>query len=232
MAGYSDQIFELKKQGYNDDTIRRLMANNNMRSTEGFGDVDPAYFDKSSSGIEWDLSNYNPDQNAFNQSLNQQVSATAQPYAMADTRASLDNLYANSAGLSVDTPATVPGTAPESTTSSFFSDDNNDNRWNILDTNQQALPFSSDAMTATGISPTQANEMAQANSLVNKTNQAGQFDYTGAANLGLSAFSTWNNYNMQNEQMDLYKKDLNKKWADQDRRNATRANWSSAFQQA
>ena len=227
MAGYSDQIFELKKQGYNDDTIRKLMANNNMRNSEGFGEVN--LDDYKSDGIQWDLSNYTTDQNAFNQSLNQQVSANAQPYAMADTRASLDNLYANKAGLSVDTPATVPGTAP---TSSFFSDDNNDNRWNVLDTNQQALPFSSEAMTATGVSPTQANEMAQANNLVGKTNQAGQFDYTGAANLGLSAFNTWNNYNMQKDQMSLYKQDLNKKWAGQDRRDATRKEWSSAFKNA
>ena len=58
------------------------------------------------------------------------------------------------------------------------------------------------------------------------------FDWTGAANLGLSAFNTWNNYNMQNEQMDLYKQDLNKKWADQDRRDSTRKEWSSAFKNA
>jgi len=66
---------------------------------------------------------------------------------------------------------------------------------------------------------------------LNKLNNP-DFDWTGAANLGLSAFNTWNNYNMQNEQMDLYKQDLNKKWADQDRRDLTRKEWSSAFKNA
>jgi len=114
--------------------------------------------------------------------------------------------------------------------SDYTSDNYGDGRWNILDTNQQAMPFSSQQIA--GADGVEGLNMAEANNLTSQTNQAGQFDFTGAANLGLSAFNAYNNYNYQKDMMDIYKTDMSNKWADTDRRNKTREAWGSAFANA
>jgi len=201
-------------------------------------------------GIDWDLSHFTPQSianptglSSGNFAANSALGQTQPVQSAMYGGVSLPMLNIDTAANSIDF-SSIPGsaTASPATKSSFsagasantgglFSDNYNDNRVNILDSNQQNLPYTQ-AQIAGAESPTIANEMTQANNMTNTTNQAGQFDYTGAINTGLSAFNTYNNYKLQNEKMDLYRTDLSMKWADQARRNNTRDAWSSAFKNA
>jgi len=80
------------------------------------------------------------------------------------------------------------------------------------------------------LSPTEQLQSQEAFNLGAKNVAANEFDVTGAANLGISAFNAYNTNKYQNEMMDTYKADLGMKWKDQERRDAVRDKWSSAFQ--
>ena len=53
------------------------------------------------------------------------------------------------------------------------------------------------------------------------------FDFTGAANIGLSAFGAYNQYKYQNEMMDAYKGQLASQQHQIDRSNAAKDSWSN-----
>jgi len=61
---------------------------------------------------------------------------------------------------------------------------------------------------------------------------ANNFDWMGGANLALSAFDAYNKYNMQNEQMDLYRQQIADARAERARKNTTRNAYATAFANA
>lgn len=79
-------------------------------------------------------------------------------------------------------------------------------------------------------SETEFSQYLQNQDLMQKLNPG--FNWSEAFDIGMSTFNDITKYNQNKDMMGLYKQDLGKKWADQDRRDATRAKWSSAFQNA
>ena len=96
-------------------------------------------------------------------------------------------------------------------------------RLNILDSAQM------DRVNLDGLKGVELTNGLKQNEAIDAQNALGQFDYTGAFNTGLSAFNAYNKYNYQNDMLDMYKQDLGMKYADNARRDATRADLGSKF---
>jgi hypothetical protein len=60
-------------------------------------------------------------------------------------------------------------------------------------------------------------------------NDLNSFDWMGTANLGLSAFNAYNQYNYQQEALKGAREDRAVRNAELARKNAARDSWSSAF---
>lgn len=120
----------------------------------------------------------------------------------------------------------TPGYTPEkkpSSFGSFFSNAFNGGRFTGLDTNQMSL------IDLTGLEGIDLTNALKQNEMINSQNALGQFDYSGAFDMGMSAFNDINKYNYQKDVLDIYKGEAAARNAEIARKNNTRSAWANAY---
>ena len=83
--------------------------------------------------------------------------------------------------------------------------------------------------TTEGFSPSEQLAFAKTDNLNALADQRNSFNWSGAANLGLSAFNAYNQYNYQNEALKMARNEAAVRDRELARKDKTRSNWSGVL---